>query len=86
MTAKDRPVSKPATDAFRDGHDRIFGGGEEPEDYWVWTGDTLIPLGVCDDFNEACEKDEASNPRNTVWIFSRTCLEELKRQISEELK
>ncbi len=26
MTAKDRPVSKPATDAFRDGHDRIFGG------------------------------------------------------------
>ena len=25
MTAKDRPVSKPATDAFREGHDRIFG-------------------------------------------------------------
>ena len=25
MTAKDRPVSKPATDAFRDGHEMIWG-------------------------------------------------------------
>ena len=33
MTAKDRQVSKPATDDYRSNFDKIFGGGEEPEDY-----------------------------------------------------
>ena len=29
MSAKDRPVSQPATDKYRDGHDRIFGKKEQ---------------------------------------------------------
>ena len=28
MSAKERPVSHPATDAYRRGHDRIFGEGK----------------------------------------------------------
>ena len=30
MSAKDRPVSKPATDDYRSNFDKIFGGGEAP--------------------------------------------------------
>jgi len=56
-----------------------------PQDYWGWTGDRLLPLGICEDFNEAAAKAD-DQPRNLVWIFSRDCLTELGEQIKEELK
>ena len=55
-----------------------------PEDWWMWTGDGLVPLGICEDFNEAADKAE-QKPRNHVWIFSRGGLEMLRAQINEEL-
>ena len=84
MTAKDRPVSKPATDDYRSNFDKIFGGGEEPEDYWAWTGDTLIPLGICEDFDEA---DDRAGRIGTLahWIFSRESLTEFVEQAQEKL-
>ena len=58
---------------------------EMPEDYWGWTGERLVPLGVCEDFDEAAERAD-SQPRKLVWLFSRECLTELGEQIKEELK
>ena len=56
-----------------------------PTDWWAWTGDALIPLGVCEDFDEA---DERAGEIGTLanWIFSREALMELARQTQEELK
>lgn len=56
-----------------------------PEDWWMWTGDDLVPLGICEDFNEAADKAE-QKPRNHVWIFRRDDLEMLRDQINEELE
>lgn len=51
----------------------------------MWTGDDLVPLGICEDFNEAADKAE-QKPRNHVWIFRRDDLEMLRDQINEELE
>jgi hypothetical protein len=56
---------------------------EMPTDYWGWTGDSLVPLGICEDFHEACEKAETKP--NFVWIFSREWLAEFVREAREEL-
>lgn len=56
-----------------------------PFDWWGWTGDELIPLGICEDYYEALDKAE-SKPRNFVWIFNRDELEVLRDNINEELK
>jgi len=56
-----------------------------PQDYWAWT-DTgkLIPLGICEDFDEASERADAKAPSNH-WIFNRQGLEEFKAEILREL-
>ncbi len=56
-----------------------------PEDWWMWTGDDLVPLGICEDFNDAADKAE-QKPMNHVWIFRRDELEMLRDQINEELE
>ena len=58
---------------------------EMPQDYWVWGDDgALIPLGVCDDIDEAFKKAETKCP-NYYWVFSRCGLEGLKSEILREL-
>jgi hypothetical protein len=53
-----------------------------PQDYWAWTDDgKLVPLGLCEDFNEASEKE----PGNTHWVFSRQGLEEFRVELDREL-
>ena len=56
-----------------------------PTDWWAWTGDALIPLGVCEDFDEA---DERAGEIGTLanWIFSREALMGFVEQAQEELK
>lgn len=56
-----------------------------PEDWWSWTGDELIPLGICEDFMEATDKADATG-RNYVWLHSRNSLTILQEQINKELK
>ena len=58
---------------------------EMPTDWWAWTGDEFIALGVCEDFDEA---DERSSSINTLahWIFSRESLITFVEQAQEELK
>lgn len=59
-----------------------------PQDFWAWadTG-TLVPLGVCDDHNEAFERAETKCP-NSHWVFSREGLREfiaeLRREVPDE--
>ena len=58
---------------------------EMPQDYWAWADSGgLIPLGVCDDFDEAFEKAETKGP-NSHWVFSRQGLEEFKSEVLREL-
>ena len=47
MTAKDRPVSKPATDDYRAGYDAIFGNDGDP---WLCEecGEEIDHEGLCD--------------------------------------
>ena len=56
-----------------------------PTDRWAWTGDALIPLGVCEDFDDA---DERASKIGTLahWIFSREALTEFVEQVQKELK
>lgn len=55
-----------------------------PTDWWAWTGDALIPLGVCEDFDGA---DERAGKIATLahWIFSRESLAEFVEQARKEL-
>ena len=55
-----------------------------PTDWWAWTGDALIPLGICEDFDEA---DDRAGRIGTLahWIFSRESLTEFVEQAQEEL-
>ena len=56
-----------------------------PQDYWAWGDDgTLVPLGICDDFDEAFERAETKCPCSH-WVFSRQGLEEFKVEILREL-
>ena len=56
-----------------------------PQDYWAWGDDgALIPLGVCDDFDEAFERAEVKCP-TSHWVFDRCGLEELKSEILREI-
>ena len=52
-----------------------------PQDYWAWTDEELVPLGICQDFDEAYERE----PPNTHWIFTRQGLEEFYEEIKREL-
>ena len=64
--------------------------GDMPQDFWAWadTGE-LIPLGICEGHCEAFDKAEQACP-NATWVFSRggmrEFIEELKREVPEELK
>lgn len=59
--------------------------GDMPQDYWAWTDEgKLIPLGICEDFDEASERADTKAPSNH-WIFSRQGLEEFKAEILREL-
>ena len=55
-----------------------------PTDWWAWTGDQLIPLGICEDFDEA---DERASKIGTLahWIFSRESLDAFVKQAEREL-
>ena len=55
-----------------------------PTDWWAWTGDELIPLGICDDFDEADER-ALKKGRPTTWIFSRESLNTFVEQARKEL-
>ena len=55
---------------------------EEKERYWTWTGDELIDLGLCEDFDEAAEKTEQMEIP-CVWIFGKESLETFHRQIDQ---
>ena len=58
---------------------------EMPQDFWAWGDDgSLVPLGVCDDFDEAFERAEVKCPASH-WVFSRTGLEVFKAEILREL-
>ena len=58
---------------------------EMPQDFWAWGDDgALVPLGVCDDFDEAFERAEVKCPASH-WVFSRTGLEVFKAEILREL-
>lgn len=57
-----------------------------PQDYWAWTGDTLIPLGVCEDFDEAVERAQAEAPMQQLpGLFSRAGLADFVTQATSEL-
>ena len=56
-----------------------------PQDYWAWGDDgTLVPLGICYDFDDAFEQAETKCPRSH-WVFSRQGLEDFKAEILREL-
>ena len=56
-----------------------------PQDYWAWADSgELIPLGVCEDYDEAFERAETKCP-TSHWVFSRTGLEDFKAEILREL-
>ena len=56
-----------------------------PQDFWAWADSgELIPLGVCEDFDEAFERADRKSPA-VHWVFSRHELEEFKAEILREL-
>ena len=58
---------------------------EMPQDFWAWEDSgELVPLGVCEDFDEAFERAEVKCP-TSYWVFSRTGLEVFKAEILREL-
>ena len=58
---------------------------EVPQDYWAWADSgELIPLGVCEDYDEAFERAEVRRP-TSHWVFSRQGLEDFKAEILREL-
>ena len=51
--------------------------------YWAWVdGQTLVPLGGCESFDQADERAPAA----TTWIFDRDSLLDLQQQIAEQIK
>lgn len=56
-----------------------------PTDWWAWDGDKLLPLGICDDIDEADEKC-SSKHFLAHWLFSRESLIEFRANIDKELK
>ena len=58
---------------------------EAPQDYWAWADSgKLIPLGVCEDYDEAFERAE-TKCSILHWVFSRQGLEKFKAEIMREL-
>ena len=58
-----------------------------PEDYWSWTGEELVSLGYCLSFDMAEDRvNSLSIGKDSIWLFSRSCLKTLKKQIKEALK
>jgi hypothetical protein len=55
-----------------------------PTDWWAWDGDSLCPLGVCEDFDEASDKADALHTP-VHWIFSRESLTTMQLTITKEL-
>lgn len=45
MTAKDRPVSKPATDNYRDNYDRVFGKNKPDDTEYKANEEKALRLG-----------------------------------------
>lgn len=58
---------------------------EMPQDYWAWDDSgSLIPLGVCEGYDEAFERADVKCP-TSHWVFSRQGLEDFKAEILREL-
>ena len=56
-----------------------------PTDWWAWTGYELIPLGICEDFDEADERASKTG-KSAHWIFSRVSLTTFVEQARKELE
>ena len=56
-----------------------------PTDWWAWTGDELIPLGICEDFDGADERASKIG-KLAHWIFSRVSLTTFVEQARKELE
>lgn len=60
----------------------ITNASDMPQDWWAWSDDKLVPLGVCDGFDEADEKA----PERTHWLFNRATLEDMVDKAARELQ
>ena len=56
-----------------------------PTDWWAWNGDILEPLGICEDFDQACERADKL-PYPVHWVFSRESLSEFVKDAQQELQ
>lgn len=52
-----------------------------PQDWFAFADDKIIPLGVCQDFDEA----DSKAPEQTHWLFSREALALFVAQAQEQL-
>lgn len=57
--------------------------GDMPQDWWAFTGEGVVPLGVCDGFDEADER--AMTVPGSIWLYSRDSLAILAQKINDEL-
>ncbi len=57
-----------------------------PTDWWAWDGENFYPLGICEDFDEADERDRKRCGLPGNWLFSREALVDMKNKIEEELE
>lgn len=55
-----------------------------PTDWLAWSGDIPEPLGICEDFDEACEKADKL-PYPVHWVFSRESLVAFVEDAQKEL-
>ncbi len=56
-----------------------------PTDWWAWDGDNLYPLGICEDIEEAYERDDKRDGPSSNWVFSRESLTDFRDKINKEL-
>lgn len=53
-----------------------------PQDWFAFADDKVVPLGICEDFDDA----DSKAPGQTHWLFSRDTLLEFVQQAQEALK
>jgi hypothetical protein len=52
-----------------------------PQDWYAFCDDRIVPLGICEDFDEA----DSKAPGQTHWLFSRDSLKDFISQAQEQL-
>lgn len=52
------------------------------KDFWAYVPDNLVPLGPCEDFEEA----DSKAPKYTIWIYDRQALLDLRKEIDQALQ